>query len=212
MPERKHTRTFRSKKLNADHVKLLNECIRKNVKGGDLAVHIKYHKPDGTVSERRIKPLGVKDKSLLLAHCHDKDALRSFRLERISMIKSASTALGRHIAKGVCGGAAPKEVAGDVCYQSVRKMLADGGRVRHFKKDVESIVRASRSGDVIKKMASFWDGFEKRATSFMQSGIDSLHNAFGGGASAPTPPPPPPPPASTSSKGARISAGFKGVM
>lgn len=84
-----HIRTFRSKKLHPEHVKILNEAIKKNAKGGDLNVTIKYNKPDGTVSERKIKPLGVKDKSLLLAHCHERNAIRSFRVERVSMIKQA---------------------------------------------------------------------------------------------------------------------------
>lgn len=86
---KKHIRTFRSKKLHPEHVKILNEAIKKNAKGGDLNVTIKYNKPDGTVSERKIKPLGVKDKSLLLAHCHERNAIRSFRVERVSMIKQA---------------------------------------------------------------------------------------------------------------------------
>ena len=149
MLDKKHIRTFRSKKLHPEHVKLLNEAIRKNVKGGDHNVKITYRKESGEVSERRIKPLGVKQKDLLLAHCHERNAVRSFKIGRISKMEKSA----------------------------------------------------------------FWTGFEKRATSFMQSGITSLQNAFGGGASTPPPaPPPPPPPASTSSKGARMSAGFKGVM
>ena len=89
MPEKKHIRTFRSKKLNEEHVKLLNDAIKKNVKGGDVSVHISYKKENGTATDRCVKPLGVKGTSLLLAHCKNRDALRSFRLERISMVKQA---------------------------------------------------------------------------------------------------------------------------
>lgn len=89
MADKKHIRTFRSKKLDAEHVKLLNDAIRKNVKGGDVSVHISYKKENGIATDRCVKPLGVKGTSLLLAHCKNRDALRSFRLERIGMVKSA---------------------------------------------------------------------------------------------------------------------------
>ena len=47
MPDKKHIRTFRSKKLHPEHVKLLNNAIRKNVKGGDHSVKITYQKETG---------------------------------------------------------------------------------------------------------------------------------------------------------------------
>ena len=149
MVEQKHIRTFRSKKLHPEHVKLINEAIRHNARGKDKDVHITYRKENGEESERKVRPLAVKGKSLFVAHCHERNAIRSFRVERITMVKKA-----------------------------------------------------------------FWEGFEKRAQSFIQSGVSSLQNAFGGGASAspPPPPPPPPPPAMPSSRGARMSAGFKGVL
>ena len=85
-----HVRTFRSKKLRPEHVKLLNEAIRKNVKGGDHNVQITYRKENGEVSKRRIKPLGVKQKDLLLAHCHERNAVRSFKIGRISKMEKSA--------------------------------------------------------------------------------------------------------------------------
>lgn len=87
--ETKHIRTFRSKKLHPEHVKLLNEAIRKNAKGGDHNLLIKYKKKSGEISERKVKPLAVKGKSLFVAHCHKRDAIRSFRMERLDMVKNA---------------------------------------------------------------------------------------------------------------------------
>ena len=89
MTERKHTRTFRSKKLHPEHVKMLNEAIRKNARGGDHNVHISYTKADGSKSDRKVRPLAVKGKSLFVAHCHERNAIRSFKVERINMIKKA---------------------------------------------------------------------------------------------------------------------------
>lgn len=89
MLKTKHTRTLRSKKLHPEHVKLINEAIRHNVKGGDKNLHISYKKENGEVSERRVKPLAVKGKSLFVAHCHERNAIRSFRVERINMVKQA---------------------------------------------------------------------------------------------------------------------------
>ena len=94
MPERKHIRTFRSKKLHPEHVKLLNEAIRKNVKGGDHNVKITYRKESGEVSERKIKPLGVRQKDLLLAHCHERNAVRSFKIGRISKMEKSAFWIG----------------------------------------------------------------------------------------------------------------------
>ena len=85
----KHIRTFRSKKLHPEHAKLINEAIRKNARGGDHNVHISYTKADGTKSDRKVKPLAVKGKSLFVAHCHERNAIRSFKVERIDMIKKA---------------------------------------------------------------------------------------------------------------------------
>lgn len=84
-----HTRTFRSKKLNQDHIKILNEAIRHNARGKQKDVHLTYQKENGEVSERKVRPLAVKDKSLFVAHCHERNAIRSFRVERISMVKQA---------------------------------------------------------------------------------------------------------------------------
>lgn len=84
-----HIRTFRSKKLHPEHVKLLNAAIRRNVKGGDEHVHITYQDAKGQTTERKVKPLGVKDTKLLAAHCQKRDAIRSFKVERITMIKGA---------------------------------------------------------------------------------------------------------------------------
>jgi hypothetical protein len=85
----KHIRTFRSKKLHPEHAKLINEAIRKNARGGDHNVHISYTKADGTKSDRKVRPLAVKGKSLFVAHCHERNAIRSFKVERIDMIKKA---------------------------------------------------------------------------------------------------------------------------
>jgi hypothetical protein len=84
-----HTRTFRSKKLNQDHIKILNEAIRHNAKGKQKDIVISYKKENGEVSERKVRPFAVKDKSLFIAHCHERNAIRSFRVERISMVKQA---------------------------------------------------------------------------------------------------------------------------
>lgn len=85
----KHIRTFRSKKLHPEHAKLINEAIRHNAKGGDRNLQISYKKENGEVSERKVKPLAVKGKSLFVAHCHERNAIRSFRVERINMVKQA---------------------------------------------------------------------------------------------------------------------------
>jgi len=85
----KHIRTLRSKKLHPEHSKLINEAIRHNAKGGDKNLHISYKKENGEVSERKVKPLAVKGKSLFVAHCHERNAIRSFRVERINMVKQA---------------------------------------------------------------------------------------------------------------------------
>lgn len=87
MPQ--HIRTFRSKKLHPEHVKLINEAIRHNAKGKEKDVHITYRKENGEVSERKVRPLAVKGKSLFVAHCHERNNIRSFRVERIQMVKRA---------------------------------------------------------------------------------------------------------------------------
>lgn len=84
-----HIRTLRSKKLHPEHVKLINEAIRHNARGKEKDVHITYRKENGEVSERKVRPLAVKGKSLFVAHCHERNAIRSFRVERIGMVKSA---------------------------------------------------------------------------------------------------------------------------
>ena len=194
MPERKHTRTFRSKKLHPEYVKLLNEAIRKNAKGGDHNVRITYRKETGEVSDRKIKPLGVKQKDLLLAHCHERNAVRSFKVGRISkMEKSASSAIGRRIAK-IISGKSPRVCSGDAGYRELKYLTSDLGRLKILRKDIEAMartVRLSKGAAMVK--SAFWEGFDKRATSFNQKGIASLKNAFG--TATPPPPPPPPPPA-----------------
>ena len=89
MREIKHIRTLRSKKLHPEHVKLINEAIRHNARGREKDVHITYRKENGEESERKVRPLAVKGKSLFVAHCHERNAIRSFRVERIGMVKSA---------------------------------------------------------------------------------------------------------------------------
>lgn len=85
----KHIRTLRSKKLHPEHVKLINEAIRHNARGKEKDLHITYRKENGEESERKVRPLAVKGKSLFVAHCHERNAIRSFRVERIGMVKSA---------------------------------------------------------------------------------------------------------------------------
>jgi len=89
MVVQKHIRTLRSKKLHPEHVKLINEAIRHNARGKEKDVHITYRKENGEESERKVRPLAVKGKSLFVAHCHERNAIRSFRVERIGMVKSA---------------------------------------------------------------------------------------------------------------------------
>jgi hypothetical protein len=89
MTPAKHIRTLRSKKLHPEHVKLINEAIRHNVRGKEKDLHITYRKENGEESERKVRPLAVKGKSLFVAHCHERNAIRSFRVERIGMVKSA---------------------------------------------------------------------------------------------------------------------------
>lgn len=113
-----HIRTFRSKKLHPEHTKLLNEAIRRNAKGGDQNVHISYRKPDGSLSDRKVKPLAVKGKSLFVAHCHKRNAIRSFRVERIEMIKQAfwdgfekRAVSGNWVRRGTAGGIVSRNAA-----------------------------------------------------------------------------------------------------
>jgi hypothetical protein len=86
---KQHIRTLRSKKLHPEHVKLINEAIRHNARGKEKDLHITYRKENGEESERKVRPLAVKGKSLFVAHCHERNAIRSFRVERIGMVKSA---------------------------------------------------------------------------------------------------------------------------
>lgn len=89
MARSNHIRTLRSKKLHPEHVKLINEAIRHNMRGKEKDLHITYRKENGEESERKVRPLAVKGKSLFVAHCHERNAIRSFRVERIGMVKSA---------------------------------------------------------------------------------------------------------------------------
>lgn len=159
----KHTRTFRSKKLHPEHVKLLNEAIRKNARGGDHNVHISYTKADGSKSERKVRPLAVKGKSLFVAHCHERNAIRSFKVERIDMIKQAffkmpamderHERLFAHAQKGLDASLErdPEQMSRD--YADTLYYFGEQGRR----------LRDSH-GKKMQKQA-FWDGFEKMAVS-----------------------------------------------
>jgi hypothetical protein len=150
MPEKKHIRTFRSKKLHPEHVKLLNEAIRRNAKGGDHNVHLTYVKGDGTRSERKVKPLSVKGKSLFVAHCHERDAIRSFRVERIEMIKKAFNSLAMSSQTNKVMEEALKQDPAENMRNFQDMMYYFGEKGRQL-----------RSKKMIKK--AFWEGFEKRA-------------------------------------------------
>lgn len=84
-----HIRTFRSKKLNPDHVKLLNQAIRNNSQGKNHNIVISYRKPTGEVTKRSIKPISVRGTKQLGAHCNLRDSFRTFRVDRIESVKQA---------------------------------------------------------------------------------------------------------------------------
>ena len=84
-----HVRTFRSKKLDSSHVKLINQAIRNNARGKDHSVVISYRKPTGELTNRSIKPLSVRGTKLLGAHCNMRDSFRSFRVDRMESVKQA---------------------------------------------------------------------------------------------------------------------------
>ena len=88
-PSSSHIRTFRSKKLDPNHVKLLNRAIRNNAQGKDHNVIISYRKPGGEVTKRSVKPLTVRGTNLLGAHCNMRDSFRSFRVDRVESVKQA---------------------------------------------------------------------------------------------------------------------------
>jgi len=103
-----HIRTFRSKKLNQGHVKLLNEAIRRNVRGGNAYLNITYKKSNGDVSERKVKPISVRGTTLFFAHCNLRDKPRSFRVERVE--KMEKTAFWAGFEKRASGLKSPQAV------------------------------------------------------------------------------------------------------
>jgi len=87
--ERKPPKYFYSKKLDGGHIKNLNKAIKNNSGGGGKSNYIlKYRKADGSVVSRKITPYTAKNTKLLLAHDHHRDALRSFRVDRIQDLRS----------------------------------------------------------------------------------------------------------------------------
>jgi hypothetical protein len=80
---------FKKEHAKHPHARHLNGYIRSNRWGKNKDITITYKKENGDISERKIRPLYAK-KDVLVAHDHDKNGYRSFKLERIqSMTKSA---------------------------------------------------------------------------------------------------------------------------
>ena len=71
------------------HARWLNRKIRSNKWGKERTALLKYTKANGEQVERKVKPMGAKG-SVLIAHDFHRNAVRSFRLDRIQhMEKSA---------------------------------------------------------------------------------------------------------------------------
>lgn len=86
MAQRKQ-RLFRRKDVASyPHAKWLNTAIKSNKWGKDRNVQLKYRKANGEVVLRKVKPLGAKG-AVLVAHDHHRDAVRSFRLDRIEAME-----------------------------------------------------------------------------------------------------------------------------
>jgi hypothetical protein len=75
------------------HLLALNSLIRSNRKGKEKNVSFTYTKPDGSISQRTVRPIQAK-KHLLVAHDHTRDALRTFHIERISNMEKNAFFVG----------------------------------------------------------------------------------------------------------------------
>lgn len=85
-PEKKPAKYFYSKKFNPSFVKTINSSIRKNSRGGESTINLNYTKADGSKVQRKITPYTAKGSNVLVGYDHKRDAIRSFRMERIDRI------------------------------------------------------------------------------------------------------------------------------
>lgn len=121
-PKKPHLRLFRSKKLHPEHVAAINRALRHNAKGKEHNVLIEYTKADGTKTDRKIRPLAVRGKHLLLAHDHNRGEVRSFRMDRVGMVKAAFwtgfekqaklSRVGKYMLRGAGIGSVPGVLVG----------------------------------------------------------------------------------------------------
>lgn len=85
-PDLKPPKMFYSKKFDSSHVKTINKAMKQNYKGVPTKITIEYKKNNGTQVRRTISPYTSKNGNLLVAYDHDRDALRSFRLDRLQSL------------------------------------------------------------------------------------------------------------------------------
>ena len=87
-------RLFKKNEIDTHpHARWLNRKIRSNAWGKERTATIKYTKANGESVVRKVKPLGAKGK-VLIAHDYHRDAVRSFRLDRIHHMEKAAFFVG----------------------------------------------------------------------------------------------------------------------
>lgn len=76
------------------HTSFINRLVKHNKKDGEKRhAHITYKKLNGRTVKRKVTPLEVRG-GLMIAHDHKRDALRSFKLERIKAMEKSAFWIG----------------------------------------------------------------------------------------------------------------------
>ena len=86
--QRKPTEYFKRTSGNRWMVKSLNRTIKKNTTAPNNSIMMDYTKADGSTVTREVTPYSAKNKNLLVAHDHHRDAIRTFRIDRIKRLHS----------------------------------------------------------------------------------------------------------------------------
>jgi len=79
--EKKPPKLFYSKKLDSTYTKSINKAIKKA-----SPINIKYTKADGSQVDRKVTPYTAKGKNVLIGFDHQRNAIRSFRVDRINAL------------------------------------------------------------------------------------------------------------------------------
>lgn len=88
IPERTTPKYFYSKQFNPAYTKAVNSAIRKNFKGNETPITLDYTKANGEKVQRKITPYTAKGGNILVGYDHKRDAIRSFRMDRVDQILS----------------------------------------------------------------------------------------------------------------------------